>query len=261
MSLARRPTRSGRRTAIAALVVVLGAAIALGGPFAREVAARIERVADPGAPGFVVHLLATAFTIGAALLPLPIEAPALLNGVLFPPARAFVLTWLAVMLGCGLSYELGRWLGRAPANRLFGDARMARVEALVERAGWPTLLGLRLSPVMAFTALNWASGILGLSRPVFYWTTAVGITPGTLLFTVTPHLLERRGSLATVVIAASAAMVILVGWSIVRIRRTAAPASGELSVEPLLGEDRRGREEPRHERDGGDHHREPGVDA
>ncbi|MEZ4587195.1 MAG: VTT domain-containing protein [Gemmatimonadales bacterium] len=231
----------------------------MGGPLARDLAGRIERAADPSAPGLTLHLLAVAFTIGAALLPLPIEAPALLNGVLFAPVRAFVLTWLAVMVGCGLSYELGRRLGRAPADRLFGAARMARVEALVERAGWPTLLGLRLSPVMAFTALNWASGILALSRPVFYWTTAVGITPGTLVFTVAPHLLERRASLTAIVIAASAAMLLLVGWSIVRLRRPAASAPAA-SVERLLGEDRGGGEEPRHQRDGGEHHREPGVD-
>ncbi|MGE0555781.1 MAG: TVP38/TMEM64 family protein [Gemmatimonadales bacterium] len=253
MSLARRPPRPGRWVAVAALVAVLGAAIALGGPLARELAVRILRAADPGAPGVAIDLLAAAFTIAAALLPLPIEAPALLNGVLFPPVRAFVLTWLAVMVGCGLSYELGRRLGRRPADRLFGAARMARIEALVERAGWPTLLGLRLSPVMAFTALNWASGILALSRPVFYWTTAVGITPGTLVFTVTPHLLERRGALAAIVIAASAAMVILIGWSIVRMRRP-APSVPAASVERLLGEDRRGGEEPRHQRDGGEHH-------
>jgi hypothetical protein len=35
---------------------------------------------------------------------------------------------------------------------------------------------------MAFT-INWASGILALSRPAFYWTVAAGLLPGTGVFT------------------------------------------------------------------------------
>lgn len=217
----RAPGPPGRGAWVALLLVGIGAAaLLLGGQWLAGAAAELVRSAAAGERGSAAHAGAAAFTFAAALLPIPIEAPALLNGALFPPARAFALTWTFALAGCAASYELGRWLGRAPAIRLLGATRMARVERLLERAGWPTLLALRLSPVMAFTALNWASGVLALSRPVFYWTTAAGVVPGTFVFTVTPHLLRERGSAALLVAVGFALALGLLAVSFLRIRRS-----------------------------------------
>jgi len=206
----------------AVLVALVVIAIVAGSGAVVERATAIVRAAargdrGPGAEA-LIYLLAAGFTFLAVLLPLPAEAAALLNGTLFPPATAFVLTWVAAMLGAGASYEVGRWAGRPPAVRLFGPERLTRVERLVERAGWPTLLALRLSPVMAFTAINWASGILALSRPVFYWTVAVGLVPGTFVFSVVPEVLERGSSVATLVGLALAVMIVLFALSYRRLR-------------------------------------------
>lgn len=192
------------------------------GPLAESAGGAIRAAAHPGggrAPALAVYLLAAGFTIVTGLTPLPAEAAALLNGTLFPPATAFVLSWTASLVGAGAAYELGRWAGRGPARRLFGPERLARVERLVERAGWPMLLALRLSPVMAFTALNWASGILALSRPVFYWTIALGLVPGTYVFSAVPELLESGPSAARLAGAAIAVMVGLLAVAYLRGKR------------------------------------------
>lgn len=208
-------------------VVVLIAAYAIGGrSLVDQVVGAIRAAARGGeghAPALTVYLLAAGFTFVTGLTPLPAEAAALLNGTLFPPATAFVLTWTASLLGAAASYELGRWAGRSPARRLFGAERLARVERLVERAGWPALLALRLSPVMAFTALNWASGILALSRPVFYWTVALGLVPGTYVFSAVPELLESGGSAARL---AGAAIAVMAGLLAVAYRRSRRVARG-----------------------------------
>lgn len=169
-----------------------------------------------------VYGLAAAFTFLTVFLPLPAEASAFLNGSLFPAAMAFGLTWTVAMVGAGASYEIGRKWGRSPAHRIFGQRSMDRIEKLLDQAGWPTLLALRLSPVMAFTAINWASGILALSRPVFYWTTAVGLVPGTYVFTVTPELLQGGASTTRLVLLALVLSVGLLAISYLRIKKSAA---------------------------------------
>jgi uncharacterized membrane protein YdjX (TVP38/TMEM64 family) len=211
------------RIAGVALVILAVVALAVRSGTVVDRATAIIRASARGDRGggaeAAVYLLAAGFTFLAVLLPLPAEAAALLNGTLFPPATAFALTWGAAMLGAAASYEIGRWAGRPPAVRLFGAERLRRVERLVERAGWPTLLALRLSPVMAFTAINWASGILALSRPVFYWTVAAGLVPGTFVFSVVPEILERGTSVASLIGLAVAVMAGLFGLSYVRLRR------------------------------------------
>lgn len=165
--------------------------------------------------------LAALFTLIAALLPLPAEAPALLNGALFAPVTAFLLTYVCAYLGAAIAYECGRLLGYDAAAQLVGVERMRRVEKLINRAGWPTLLALRLSPVMAFTALNWASGVLKLSRPVFYWTMLVGLLPGTYVFTVIPHILDGGRNLWLYVGVIVAIMIGLFAITILRFRNKA----------------------------------------
>lgn len=180
--------------------------------------AKIKALAGE-APGGAVYVAAAGFTILAALLPIPAEAPAFLNGTIFPPLNAFVLTYAFTYLGASLAYEGGRYLGHGPVSRIFGDRRMAKIEAFIGTAGWPTMLALRLSPVMAFTALNWASGILALSRPIFYWTTAVGIAPGTYIFTLAPQVLENDASFGMYLGAAFAFVAMLLGLGFLRFKR------------------------------------------
>jgi len=208
---------------LGAVVVVLVVLVALGGGVAQRLGDLI-RAAAAGARGpaarLAIYSLASGFTFLTVFLPLPAEAAAFLNGSLFPPTVAFFLTWTWAMAGAGASYEIGRRLGRGPAARIFGEGSMGRVERLIDRAGWPTLLALRLSPVMAFTAINWASGILALSRPVFYWTTAVGLIPGTYVFTMVPQLLESGASTARLAALATAVAIGLLSVSYLRIRKT-----------------------------------------
>jgi uncharacterized membrane protein YdjX (TVP38/TMEM64 family) len=214
--------RSNLLLALAAVALVLVIA-SQGSVIVGRVATGIREAAS-GAGGvgsqLTVYVLAGLFTFLTVLLPLPAEASALLNGTLFPPLTAFVFTWTLAMCGAAASYELGRRYGRAPAARLFSDKRLAWAEGLVGRAGWPALLGLRLSPVMAFTAINWASGILALSRPVFYWTTAVGLVPGTFVLTITPHLLASRSSTALLIGVGFALALGLIWVSVRRARRS-----------------------------------------
>jgi len=135
--------------------------------------------------GPLAYAGAPAFTILVAILPIPAEIPAMLNGVLFGPILGVAVTWAASLLGAWISFELARRWGRPLGRRLVPAGWLDSADALVTRGGWPALLTLRLIPTVAFTAVNWTAGLTGVDRRTFLWTTAVGILPGAAAFTLT----------------------------------------------------------------------------
>lgn len=146
-----------------------------------DLAAAVEAmIRDSGGWAYV---LAYAYTMVVAIVPFPAEFPAMLNGMLFGPALGTFITWSAALLGAQASFELSRRFGRPLVARFLTPAALRRADRVVVASGAPGLLLLRLTPVVAFTAVNWAAGLTPLGRWTFLWTTAVGIIPGAILFT------------------------------------------------------------------------------
>lgn len=135
--------------------------------------------------GSLIYALAPLFTVVVAILPIPAELPAVLNGMVFGPVWGSLVTWISALIGAQISFELARRFGRPLSQRLLPRRMLARADGMVESAGWPALLVLRLIPTVAFTAVNWASGLTTMARARFVWTTAVGILPGAVAFTTT----------------------------------------------------------------------------
>ncbi|MGI9626277.1 MAG: TVP38/TMEM64 family protein [Longimicrobiales bacterium] len=179
--------------------------------------------------GWLVGLGPWAFVIaplvmaGVAVLPIPAEAPALINGMLFGPVVGTVITWTGALGGAWISFEIARALGRPVAGRLVKEATLDRADRIVEQAGWSGLLVARLLPVVAFTAINWAAGLTSVSRWRFLWTTALGIIPGAIVFTASGSgiaaLLQRGAGPAALL--AGATLVGFIAYVLVRGQRPA----------------------------------------
>ncbi len=166
--------------------------------------------------GQLIYVAAPLFTVAVAVLPIPAEIPAVLNGMVFGPIWGSLVTWISALIGAQISFELARRFGRPLGERLLPRRVLARADGLVESAGWPALLVLRLTPTVAFTAVNWASGLTRLPRTRFVWTTAVGILPGAVAFTTTgAGLLALLGGSGPAALAFYGVMGILVLASIV----------------------------------------------
>ncbi|MDH3456131.1 MAG: VTT domain-containing protein [Gemmatimonadota bacterium] len=177
--------------------------------------------------GVWVYVLAPLFMVVVAILPIPAEIPAMLNGMVFGPQVGTVITWSGALVGALVSFELARRFGRPLGKRVVKPARMAAADRLVLSAGWPGLITLRLVPTIAFTVVNWAAGLTPVSRWTFAWTTAVGIIPGCLLFTLSGSglgaLYRRNPGLAVTI----AGLILLVGvWTLRRYRKR-HPASAQ----------------------------------
>jgi uncharacterized membrane protein YdjX (TVP38/TMEM64 family) len=168
-------------------------------------------------------VLAPLLMIVVAILPVPAEFPAMLNGMIFGPLIGTTITWLGAIVGAWISFELARRFGRPLTERFVKSTILERTDRAVDSAGWPGLLTLRLIPAVAFTALNWGAGLTTVPRWTFLWTTTLGILPGAIVFTVSGTgvaALFRANPLAAVGLGL---VVFVVGWwTVVRYRRSRA---------------------------------------
>lgn len=173
--------------------------------------------------GALVYVLAPLFMVVVAILPIPAEIPAMLNGMVFGPVLGSLVTWSGAVVGATLSFELARRYGRPLGERILKAEALAKADRVVLSAGWPGMLMLRLIPTVAFTLVNWAAGFTPIRRWTFIWTTAVGIVPGCLVFSVSGSglgaLYRQRPAL---VVSVAAIVILVILWTILRYRRHAA---------------------------------------
>lgn len=174
--------------------------------------------------GDLVYVLAPLFMIVVAILPIPAEIPAMLNGMVFGPGLGSLVTWSGAVVGAVISFELSRRFGRPLGVRFLTPAWLAKADRVVLSAGWPAMITLRLIPTVAFTLVNWAAGMTPIRRWTFFWTTAVGILPGCLLFTLSGSglgALYRHDPFLGVALGGLAVLVII--WTVLRYRYTEEP--------------------------------------
>ncbi len=161
--------------------------------------------------------------ITVAILPIPAEIPAMINGMLFSLALATFITWSGAVVGALISFEISRRYGRPLAGRWLSERSLERADRLVRSAGWSGLLVLRLIPLVAFTAMNWAAGITAMKRWTFVWTTAVGILPGAILFTTSGTGLAALYRIQPALAGIIALLGVMVIWTCCRRYTQTAP--------------------------------------
>ena len=135
---------------------------------------------NPWAPAVFVGTYA-AFTA----LALPGTVLTLVGGAVFGFGWGVTYNTIAANLGASAAFLIARNLGRDGVRRLAGDdsKALARLDAVVARQGFRGLLTLRLIPLVPFNALNFGSGLTNLKWSAYAAATAIGIVPGTVVYT------------------------------------------------------------------------------
>ncbi len=189
-----------------------------------EIFANVE--AWLAAMGLWAYVVAPLVMAAVSVLPVPAEAPAMANGMLFGPVVGSLITWVGAFVGAWLSYEIARSWGRTLALRMVRQEAMERLDGVAQQAGWWGLLALRFVPVVAFTALNWGAGLCNVPRWRFLWTTGVGIIPGVVLFTTSGVGLSAIWRRSPPVAAGFVVGIIVLAVVWERRRRAARAAAG-----------------------------------
>ncbi len=121
------------------------------------------------------YIVMAALSIpGAAIMTL--AAGALFGFVIGTAAAA-----LSATIGATLAFLLARFVLREPIRRRYG-ARFAAIDAGIKRDGAIYLLSLRLIPAVPFFLINILTGLTGLRTLTFFWVSAVGMLPGTMVY-------------------------------------------------------------------------------
>jgi len=106
----------------------------------------------------------------------------LVGGALFGFWRGALLNTLGANLGASAAFWLARSLGREGLHALLGD-RMAQLDRLATSRAPVWLLRLRLIPLVPFNLLNLAAGLTAMRWREYAIATAIGMLPGTLVYT------------------------------------------------------------------------------
>ena len=173
-----RPARSSvvRLALLGALVLALVLAWATGR--VPEVSSLRDRVDEAGAWGPLAFLLGES---ALALLPTPKGLMTALGAVLFGFVVGAVLTMGAAMLAALVAVGFSWLLGRDAVDRLVGG-RLDRVDALFREHGLVAVVAVRLVPVVPYTAINYAAGLVPLGLRAYLLGTAIGMVPGTIAY-------------------------------------------------------------------------------
>ena len=161
---------------------VLGVLLLLGGLLALvvelpDVASVRTWVDGAGAVGWAALTLGLAVVL---LAPVPRSAVSFLVGVMVGFGPGVAVAFSGALLAALAAFGLGRVLGRAAAARLAG-ARFARVDALVDRRGFVSVLTGRLLPMVPFVVLSYGAGLTAIRWGPYAAGTAVGLVPSTVL--------------------------------------------------------------------------------
>jgi uncharacterized membrane protein YdjX (TVP38/TMEM64 family) len=127
-------------------------------------------------PGFIA-LYAIVAGFGLPGTPLTLA-----GGALFGTVLGTACNWVGATIGATIAFVLARTLGKDAVQSLLGK-RAAGLDKLSGSNGFWALLRLRLIPVMPFNALNFGSGFTGISMREYVLATAIGILPGTAIYT------------------------------------------------------------------------------
>jgi uncharacterized membrane protein YdjX (TVP38/TMEM64 family) len=264
--------------ALAALLVVGALAVAftpLGGYLSREgIGQAIEWLrASTAAPLIYVALYAAATAIA-----IPGSILTLAGGAMFGVAWGTLYTTIAANIGANAAFGIARFLGRGGVERLAGS-RLEALDRATENHGFKGLLTLRLIPAVPFNALNFGSGLTSIRWSTYAAATAIGIFPGTLVYTMFADALlagsQEASREALIRVLLSGALLIVLSFlpaiaNRLRVRVPGAAASVGLlllGLQPIAGgvlvERAAGQELPTHEAFTtllADVVRQPGVD-
>ncbi|RMG88917.1 MAG: TVP38/TMEM64 family protein [Candidatus Dadabacteria bacterium] len=137
----------------------------------------IDRMGPAGVVVYVVlYVAATVFFVPGSVITLG-------AGAIYGVIEGTAIVSVASTLGATAAFVIGRYLARDwVARKIEGNPRFRAVDDAVAREGWKIVLLTRLSPVFPFNLLNYAYGLTQVSLRHYFFTSWIGMLPGTAMY-------------------------------------------------------------------------------
>ncbi len=119
---------------------------------------------------------------------IPVSPLMFAGGAVFGPLWGWVYNVLGCLGGALVSFALANALGKDLVEHLAGERRMRKIESVLERHGFWTLVGVRFLPV-PFVLVNYGAALSGFRFGRFVVATLVGLLPSVFLWTYLSHVL------------------------------------------------------------------------
>ncbi len=113
---------------------------------------------------------------------IPVTPLIVASAVVFGPLWGWLYNSVGCVLGAVASYGLARALGKELVEHLAGEQRMRRIEELLARHGYWTLVGIRFMPI-PFAFVNYGASLAGLGFGRFLSSSVIGLVPSVLMWT------------------------------------------------------------------------------
>ena len=133
-------------------------------------------------------VLFVAIYAAAVALAVPGTVLTLTGGAVFGFWGGLLLNSVGANIGANLAFALSRSLGRSGIRGLLRgenlQRHMRRLDTVAGRHGFRGLLVLRLIPAVPFNVLNFGPGLTAMTWKAYAGATALGIIPGTAVYTL-----------------------------------------------------------------------------
>ena len=121
----------------------------------------------------------------------------LLGGFLFGSVFGMLYVDIAATAGATRAFLAARYVFQSWVQRKFGD-RLAPLQSGFAKNGFAYLLTLRLIPLFPFFLVNLLSGLTQVNTRTYVATTALGIIPGSFVYTFAGSQLGNINSLSEI---------------------------------------------------------------
>ncbi|WP_395359557.1 TVP38/TMEM64 family protein [Streptomyces sp. YH02] len=162
----------------------------------------------------------------AAFVPRPVLN--LAAGALFGSAFGLTAAIAGTVLGAGISFTLGRFLGQEALRPMLRGRWLTAADGQLSRHGFRSMLAIRLFPGVPFAAANYCAAVSRMGYVPFLVATGLGSVPNTAAYVVAGAQADEPGSPAFLVsagfIALSGAAAAVVAWRKRHHLRAPAPA-------------------------------------
>jgi len=126
----------------------------------------------------LVYIL--AYTLNTISLVPPIAILSLTSGLAFGKIWGTVYLMTGAMLGTSATFIISRFFGRGLAEKLL-KGKFQRLDDLLERRAFITVLFFRLVPLVPYEVLNYACGLTRMKFRDYFLATFLGLIPGVVI--------------------------------------------------------------------------------